>query len=128
MAGNTDMYFGSLTTVMTYIQSGRLKLIAVGGQERNPQVPVVRTVSETVPGYESYIWWGIFAPKGTPEAMMDRLHDVTNEALRSPELLKKLDVQGAMPRPMSRAKFAEFMQAETRKWTEVIKAAGIVQQ
>lgn len=128
MAGNTHIYFGSLTTVMTYIQAGRLKLIAVGSQERNAQLPDVPTVNETVPGYVSYIWWGIFAPKGTPEAIMTRLHEATNEALRSPELLQKLDVQGAVPRPMSRAKFVEFMQEETRKWTEVIKAAGIVEQ
>src|SRR5690606_36565839 len=60
MAGNTHIYFGSLTTVMTHIQAGRLKLIAVGSQERNPQVPDVPTVNETVPGYVSYIWWGIF--------------------------------------------------------------------
>jgi len=128
MAGNTHIYLGSLTTVKTHIDAGRLNLLAVGGSKRNSQVPNVPTISETVPGYESYIWWGLFAPKGTPPAVISRVHAETSAALKSPELLKKLDDQGAAPRPMSTAEFGNFMAAETKKWSEVIKAAGIKEQ
>lgn len=96
MAGNTHIYLGSLTTVKAHIDSGRLKLLAVGGSSRNPQVPDVPTISESVPGYESYIWWGIFAPKGTPADVISRVHRETTAALKTPELLKKLDAQGAL--------------------------------
>lgn len=128
MAGNTHIYLGSLTTVKAHIESGRLKLLAVGGSKRNPQVPDVPTISEAVPGYESYIWWGLFAPKGTPADVISRLHTEITAALKTPELLKKLEAQGAVPRHMSTAEFGQFMAAETRKWTEVIKAAGIKEQ
>lgn len=128
MAGNTHIYLGSLTTVKAHIDSGRLKLLAVGGSKRNPQVSDVPTISETVPGYESYIWWGLFAPKGTPADVISRLHTEITAALKTPELLKKLEAQGAVPRHMSTAEFGQFMAAETRKWTEVIKAAGIKEQ
>ena len=66
MAGNTQVYFGSLPTIMSQINSGRLKLLATGGLQRSPDFPNVPTVSETVPGYETYIWFGMFAPRGTP--------------------------------------------------------------
>lgn len=74
VAGQTQIYFGALVTVMPFIQSGRLKLIAVGGSKRNPNLPNVPLISETVPGYESYIWWGIFAPPATPAALISRVH------------------------------------------------------
>ena len=128
MAGNTHLYLGSLTTVMSHIDAGRLKLLAVGGSKRNPQVPDVPTISEAVPDYESYIWWGLFAPTRTPAAVISRVHAEVSAALKSPEILKKLDAQGAVPRHMSTAEFRDFMKAGTEKWSEVIKAAGIEEQ
>jgi tripartite-type tricarboxylate transporter receptor subunit TctC len=125
MAGNTQIYFGSLPTVMSQINSGRLKLLATGGLQRNPDLPNVPTVGEAVPGYETYIWFGMFAPRGTPPAIIERLHDATAEALASPELVKKLALQGAVPKKMSSAEFGKLMMSETAKWAEVIKKAKI---
>ena len=119
------MLFRSLVTVMPFIQSGRLKLIAVGGSKRNPNLPNVPLISETVPGYESYIWWGIFAPPATPAALISRVHSEVLNVLDSPSFTKKLDEQGGMPVKMSSAEFGKMMATETAKWTEVIKAAGI---
>jgi len=125
MAGQTQIYLGTLVTVMPFISSGRLKLLALGGAKRNPNLPGVPTISETVPGYETYIWWGIFAPNGTPPAIVARVHADTTAALTSPVFVKKLDEQGGAPVQMSSAEFGRLMVTETVKWTEVIKAAGI---
>src|SRR5471032_3038344 len=125
MAGHTEIYLGTLVTVMPFISSGRLKLLALGGAKRNPNLPGVPTISETVPGYETYIWWGIFAPNGTPPAAIARVHADTIAALDAPGFVKKLDDQGGAPVKMSSAEFGKLMVTETVKWTEVIKSAGI---
>ncbi len=125
MSGHTQVYLSSMPTVMNYITSNRLKLLATGGVKRNPAFPKVPTISETVPGYEASIWWGVFAPKATPADIVARVHAEFNNALTSPELLRRLDEQGAMPMKMSSAEFGKLMASETNKWLEVIKAAGI---
>ena len=66
MAGHTQIMLGSLPTVVAMVSSGRLKLLATGGLKRNPKYPNTPAVAETVPGYESTIWWGMFAPRNTP--------------------------------------------------------------
>jgi len=125
MAGHTQIYLGSLPTVVAYINSGRLKLIATGGAKRNPNFLKFPTIAETVPGYEATIWFGIFAPKTTPADIIARMHSETNAALTSPELLRRLDEQGAVPSKMTSAEFGKLMVSETNKWLEVIRAAGI---
>ena len=125
MAGHTQMILGSLPTVAGMINAGRLKLLATGGKQRNPNFPKVPTVAETVPGYESTIWWGLFAPKTTPADIIARVHAEVNTALTTPELLKRLEEQGAAPSKMSSAEFGKLMVAETSKWLEVIRVAGI---
>jgi tripartite-type tricarboxylate transporter receptor subunit TctC len=125
MAGHTQIYLGTLVTVMPFINGSRLKLLAIGGAKRNPNLPNVPTINETVPGYETYIWWGMFAPPATPAAVVARVHAETINALDSPAFVKKLDEQGGAPVKMSSAEFGKLMVTETVKWTEVIKAAGI---
>lgn len=125
MAGHTQVYLGSLPTIAAFITSGRMKLLATGGVKRNANFPKVPTVAETVPGYESSIWWGLFAPKTTPADIIARVHAEVNTALTSPELLRRLDEQGAVPAKMSSAEFGKLMVSETNKWLEVIRVAGI---
>jgi tripartite-type tricarboxylate transporter receptor subunit TctC len=125
MAGQTQVYLSTLVTVMSAVNSGRLRLLAVGGAKRNPNLPTVPTIGETVPGYETYIWWGMFAPNGTPPAAIARVHAETINTLDSSAFVKKLDEQGGAPVRMSSAEFGKLMVTETVKWSEVIKAAGI---
>ena len=125
MSGQTQVYLGTLVTAMSAINSNRLKLLAIGGTKRNPNLPNVPTIAETVPGYESYIWWGMFAPNGTPAAAIARMHAETSAVMTSPAFMKKFDEQGGAPMTMSSADFGKLMVAETAKWLEVIKAAGI---
>ncbi|HTD91973.1 MAG TPA: tripartite tricarboxylate transporter substrate binding protein [Burkholderiales bacterium] len=125
MAGHTQIIFGSLPTVATIISAGRLKLLATGGAKRNANYPKTPTIAETVPGYESSIWWGVFAPKTTPADVIARVHGEINTGLTSPELLKRLDEQGAVSSKMSSSEFGKLMVSETNKWLDVIRVAGI---
>lgn len=125
MAGHTQVMLSSVPTVISMVSAGRLKLLATGGKKRNPKYPDIPTVAETVPGYESTIWWGMFAPRNTPADIINRVHAEINNALASPEVLRRLDEQGAVTSKMSPAEFGKLMVSETNKWLEVIRVAGI---
>lgn len=125
MAGHSQIMFGSLPTVASIVAGGRLKLLATGGKQRHPNFPNAPTVAETVPGYESTIWFGLFAPKATPADIIASVHAEVNNALAAPELLRRLAEQGAVPSKMSTAEFGRLMVSETNKWQEVIRVAGI---
>jgi len=125
VAGHVQVQFPSLVTAMPHVQSGRLRLIATGGAQRNPATPKVPTIKETVPGYESQIWWGIFAPPKTPADAIARFHDETNDVISTPVFQKRLGEQGGDVVKMSTAEFGKLMLAEQNKWLEVIRTAGI---
>jgi tripartite-type tricarboxylate transporter receptor subunit TctC len=125
IAGHTQLSFASLVTVSAHVESGRLRLVATGGPQRNPKYPKVPTIAETVRGYESRIWWGIFAPPKTPPDVIGRFHAETMEVISSPAFQKRLDEQGGTVVRMSSADFGKLMVSEQNKWLEVIRVAGI---
>jgi len=125
VAGHTQVHLGSLPTEMPHIRGGRLKVLAVGGKKRNPALPGVPTISETVPGYVTYIWYGFFAPKGTPADLVSRMNAAVGATAKSPDIVKKLDLQGVEAATMPPAEFAKLMRDETAKWLDVIRRAGI---
>jgi tripartite-type tricarboxylate transporter receptor subunit TctC len=126
IAGNTQVLLGTLASKLGAIQSGRLRILAVGGLKRNPALPHVPTISEAgVPGYETYIWYGMFAPMKTPAAVISQMHDAVESILHAPDMAKKLNDQGIWSQKMSSAEFGKLMVAEQQKWLYVIKAAGI---
>ena len=125
IAGHSQVMIGSLVTSMPHIQNKRLKLLAVGGAKRNPKLPDVPTIAETVAGYESSIWWGIFAPPKTPADIINRFHAETMDVISTPAFQKRLEEQGGAVVKMSPAEFGKLMVAEQNKWLEVIRVAGI---
>ena len=125
IAGHSQVMIGSLVTSMPHIQNKRLKLIAIGAANRNPKLPDVPTIAETVPGYESSIWWGIFAPPKTPQDIINRFHAETMEVISTPAFQKRLEEQGGAVVKMSPAEFGKLMVSEQNKWLEVIRVAGI---
>ncbi len=125
VAGHTQVHLGSLPTEMAHIRAGKLKVLAVGGKKRNPALPDAPTISETVPGYVTFIWYGLFAPKNTPTDVIARMNAVVSATAKSPEIMKKLDAQGVEASTMSPAEFDKFMRDETKKWLDVIQRAGI---
>ena len=125
-AGNTQVQIGSLPSVLGQVRAGRLRAIAVGGPKRNPLLPDVPTINESgLPGYETYIWFGLFAPRTTPANLVAQMHAAVNTSLESPDMLKRMDEQGIDPSRRSIAEFAKLMESETVKWARVIKAANI---
>jgi tripartite-type tricarboxylate transporter receptor subunit TctC len=125
VAGHSQLQISSLVTMMPFIQSGRVKLLAIGSPKRHPKYPDIPTIAETVPGYESRIWWGIFAPPKTPPDIITRFHAETNEVISTPAFQKRLDEQGGAVVRMSSAEFGKLMVSEQNKWLEVIRVAGI---
>src|SRR5688572_15669579 len=126
MAGNTQMNLGSVPSLIGYIRGGRLKPLGVGGTKRNSQLPNVPTMTEAgVPGYVTYIWWGVFAPPKTPQDIIRRMHDEITALQDSPEVAQKLEGQGAMMVKMSSVEFGKYMQDEAARWQMVIDKAGI---
>ncbi len=126
VAGNTQLQIGSLPTVLNHVRAKRLKAIAVGGPTRNPALPELPTISESgVPGYESQIWFGMFAPKSLPQPLITAMYNAINEALVNPEIIKRFDEQGTAPQKMTTAQFAKYMESEQEKWAKVIRVANI---
>lgn len=125
-AGHTQLQLGSIPTVIGHVRSKRLKAIAVGGPKPHPSLPGLPTISESgVPGYQSQIWFGVFAPKATPPAIIAAMHGGIGSALDTPDTVKRLNDQGVDINKMSTAEFAKLMAAEQDKWAKVIKAANI---
>jgi tripartite-type tricarboxylate transporter receptor subunit TctC len=125
-AGNTQLQLGSIPTVIGQVRAKRLKAIAVGGPKPNPALPGIPTISESgVPGYQSQIWFGVFAPKATPPAIIAAMHGGIGGALDNADTIKRLNEQGVDINKMSTAEFAKLMASEQDKWAKVIKAANI---
>lgn len=115
--------------VLTAIQSGRVRALAVTSLTRIPQLPSVPTIDETaLPGFEVNSWYGLCAPAGTPTPILDRVHADLTAVLRVPEIQQRFRELVIEVAPTSREEFAQFIRAETARWARVIKDAGIAQQ
>ena len=126
MGGHSQILVGTLTMSLPQIKSGKLKALGYGGSVRSKLLPDVPTISEAgVPGYEAAIWWGLFAPAGTPKAIVDRLYKELAVILNSAEIKKVFEDQGAEMELMGSTEFGKFIEEETAKWGKVIKEGNI---
>ncbi len=127
MGGQVDFMFGTLAASNPLVASGKLRALAISSPKRSPLLPEVPTVAETVlPGYEAYEWNGLLLPAGTPEAVVQRLHQAVVESLQDEELKKRMGEMGAQPVGGTPAEFGAFLQKEAAKWAGVIRKGGIV--
>ena len=125
IGGTMDLMFDNLPSALPQIRSGKLKALAVTSAQRSAALPDVPTVAEAgVKGFEASSWFGLFAPAGTPPAIVNRIQQETARALQSPVLKERLLAQGAIPGGQSPAEFARFIAAETTKWAQVVKVSG----
>jgi tripartite-type tricarboxylate transporter receptor subunit TctC len=125
MAGNTQINLGSVPSLMGYMRSNRLKPLGVGAKKRNPQLPNVPTMTEQGVPFVTYIWWGLFAPLKTPPEIIKRMHAEISALQETPDIVQKLEQQGAMIVKQSPAEFGKYMQEEAERWQMVIEKAGI---
>ena len=119
----------SVPGVLTAIQGGRVRALAVTSLTRLSQLPSVPTLHETVlPGFEVNSWYGLCAPTGTPTTILDKVHTDLTTVLRMSEIQQRFKDLVIEIAPNSREEFAQFIRAETARWARVIKDAGIPQQ
>lgn len=126
IAGEDQVMFSSIVQTVPSIQSKQLRALATGGMQRSPILPDLPTIAEAgVPGYVASDWWGILAPAGTPQSIVDKLHGAIEEVLQSATTQKFLDKQGATPLHMTSAEFGKYIESEIAKWGPVVKKAGM---
>ena len=126
LAGQVQMYFETVGLVRPHVEAGKLKALAVADKTRHPQLADVPTTIESgFPQLQAAFWSGILAPAGTSARVVDKLNAAINDSLKSPELQASLAAIGARPMVGSPQDIAAFMAAETRKWSDVVSAAGI---
>jgi tripartite-type tricarboxylate transporter receptor subunit TctC len=108
-----------------HIKAGKLRALAVTGAKRSPQLPDVPTVMESgVPGFEAYVWMGLLAPKGTPQAIIDRLYNELVPVLASPEVKAYMATAGIEIVGSTPAEFGTFFRAEKDLWAKVVRETG----
>jgi tripartite-type tricarboxylate transporter receptor subunit TctC len=125
VGGSVDIMFDNLGFSLPLVQGGKLKLIAVATTKRMATLPNVPTIAETLPGFESAAWFAIVAPPKTPQSIVNKINADVNEALRDPEIRKRLEglsaeVIGGTPQAA-----AAYMSEEVDRWLNIIKTAGV---
>ena len=125
IAGQVDMMFDGLGSSATHIKSGRIKALAVAAQKRAPGFADVPTSVEAgVPTYQVATWYGLWAPKGTPKELVDRMRAELTKALTSDELVKIWNGIGAETPDLYGDAFGKFVSSEIKRWAGVVKASG----
>jgi tripartite-type tricarboxylate transporter receptor subunit TctC len=128
MGGSTDVMFDNLPSAMPLIKSGKLKALAVTSAQRSGALPDLPTIEQaggpTLKGYEASSWFGLLAPAGTPMEVVNRIQQEVTKSLNTPAIKEKLLAQGAIPGGNTSAEFAKFIDAEHKKWAQVVKASG----
>jgi tripartite-type tricarboxylate transporter receptor subunit TctC len=126
VGARVQIMFDAAPSLIQHVRSGKLRVLAAASPQRNRLLPEVPTFAELgYPGVAVSLWYGLLAPAGTPQPVLDRLNRETVKALNAPEVREKLLAQGAEPMPGSAQAFASFMQAESAKWAPVVRQAGV---
>ncbi|MFJ5382080.1 Bug family tripartite tricarboxylate transporter substrate binding protein [Cupriavidus sp. CER94] len=125
IAGQVDLMFDGLGSSAQHIRAGRIKALAVASKTRSAAFPNVPTAAEAgVPNYEVSTWYALWAPKGTPKEIVDKLYAETTKALNSPEM-KAIWLQNGSDIPQfTQEQFAQFQRAEIKRWAEVVQRSG----
>ncbi len=126
IAGNTQLIFGSVATSLQFIKSGRLRGLAVTTPQRIAAAPELPTVAEAgVPGYQVVLWHGLVGPKGLPLAVVERINQAANDALKSKDVADLLASDGVAPAGGTPEQFRALIKADIERWSGVVKRANI---
>jgi tripartite-type tricarboxylate transporter receptor subunit TctC len=124
IGGQVHVLFDNLPSSIGHIKGGKLRALAVTSEGREPSLPQVPTVGETVPGYEATAWFGIGMPKGTPRDIVDKVNAEINRALADPKMRERLAELGGKPIGGTPEDFGKVIAAETAKWEKVVISSG----
>jgi tripartite-type tricarboxylate transporter receptor subunit TctC len=125
IGGHVAVYLSSLAPALGLVRDGKVRALAVTGLARSKALPDVPTVAEAaLPGFEAVLHYGIVAPAGTPRAVVDRLNAAMRAALSSPDVLARLDTDGAEPFPSTPEQYAADIDREETKWSQIVRRSG----
>jgi tripartite-type tricarboxylate transporter receptor subunit TctC len=126
MGGQIDLMFGDVLVVTPQLTAGKLVALGITSKERHPMFPNVPTVAESgFPGFEALSWQGLFAPAGTPTAVVEQINKDVNAALKSAEFQEYFGSRGFTLGGSSAGEFKAFIEGEVKKWAGIVKAAGV---
>lgn len=126
LSGETQLMFATLGSCLPHIKAGKLKAIAVGSARHSSLLPNAPTVAEAgVPGYEAGNWYGVLVPRGTPKSIVGLLNKQIGTALKSKDVVERLEALAFEPAPSTPGQFASYLRAEIAKWSRAIKEAGV---
>jgi tripartite-type tricarboxylate transporter receptor subunit TctC len=125
LAGQVDMMCDNLGVSLPHVRAGKLKALAVASKQRFPGLPEVPALAETLPGFESLAWFGIVAPPKTSSAIAEKVAVGVQEALKLPEVRKRLADLSAEPLGYGPAETVAFMRQEVERWGAVIRTLGV---
>jgi tripartite-type tricarboxylate transporter receptor subunit TctC len=130
LAKQVDVLFETVSAALGHVQSGQLKALAVTGKDRFPAVPDVPAAIESgvLPGYDVTTWYGVFAPRGSPGAIIAKLNKTLNEVIAEPAVRERLTAAGVVVQGSTPEAFGKHMANEYARWNAVREAAGIPQQ
>ncbi len=128
VAGHIPISFGTTPAVMPQAQAGTIRILALAEVKRSPDLPNVPTISETVPGVDTFTWVGVFAPLGTPKPIIDRMNAIIGETIKRPDVIAKLKTQGATAAGGSPEDLQKSMKAEYDHWAKVVPSIGLTPQ
>jgi tripartite-type tricarboxylate transporter receptor subunit TctC len=125
IGGHIQLAIDSMTTIWPLAKAGSVRAIAVSTPQRVGAAPDVPTIGETIKGFEATGWQGLYAPAGTPRAIVDKIAAEVKRIFSDPQVKSALENVGGEPAPMTPDAFAAFARTERAKWAEVVKAAGV---
>jgi tripartite-type tricarboxylate transporter receptor subunit TctC len=125
ISNKVQLIFDNLPTALAQARGGSVRALGVTSAQRWPSVPDVPAIAETVPGYESSVFYGMSAPKGTPPEIVATLNKAVNEVLKDPKLIARFADIGGVPKPMTPEEYGKLIAAETEKWRKVVEFAGV---
>jgi tripartite-type tricarboxylate transporter receptor subunit TctC len=124
LAGQVELMFAAVGNAQAHIKAGKLRALGVTSPKRLPAFPDVPAISETLPGYESSAWFGLFAPGRMNPELARRLSDAARAAIQSPEVRRRIEHEGAVPAGNSPQEFAKFVESEIVRWRTVVQYSG----
>jgi tripartite-type tricarboxylate transporter receptor subunit TctC len=126
LAGRVQVFFATIPTILPYVETDRVNVLAITSEKRSPLFPNVPTAAEAgVPGFNLSTWWGIVAPAGTPQAIVKKLNESINDAASKDPLKSRLAKEGAQAYKVTPAEFQKILSSELKLWQGVVKSANI---
>jgi len=126
LAGRVHVFFATIPTILPYVETDRVNVLAITSEKRSPLFPNIPTASEAgVPGFNISTWWGVVAPPGTPAAIIKKLNEEINYAANKDPLKARLAKEGAQSYKLSPAEFQKALNSELKLWQDVVKSANL---